>query len=129
MKKRTKIIILAVTAILCLVAAYAHLSGAGEIWLWMAKAKHAEIWPESAAVSACKNDVLDSANDPESIEWANESSWTIKKIADWNGGSQEWTVRMSVRGKNGFGAMVLNNSTCRVVLGPTGPFVMGRTSD
>ena len=129
MKKGIKVLIYVAATLSVLIAAYAHLSGAGEIWLWMAKAKHAEIWPESAAVSACKNDVLDNANDPESIEWANESSWTIKKIADWNGGSQEWTVSMSVRGKNGFGAMVLNNSTCRVVLGPTGPLVTGRTSD
>lgn len=63
------------------------------------------------AKTACKLSLKSVAHDPESIEWIDATDWPTS-----SDGAGRWRVVMSVRAKNGFGALRLSNKVCTVAL-------------
>lgn len=69
--------------------------------------------PEAAAVAGCKDDVVDGAHNPSSIEWVDERYWTVREAHRENSWPV-YEVRMKVRGTNAFGGIVTNDQQCTV---------------
>lgn len=111
-------------AVACLGAAAAWWLGAG-FWIeFKLQELNVRFRPEAVAVAVCKDEVLQTAHDPESIEWANRDNWSVEKFATTTDGDQEWRVRMDVRGRNAFGAKIINTRLCTARLHPLGSFVL-----
>ena len=68
--------------------------------------------PEVAAKKACKEDILDNANDPRSVEWVDEEFWRTRVKYTTTDGRQVYETRMELRAKNGFGALVKGVALC-----------------
>lgn len=67
------------------------------------------------ANSTCRQFIKRGANDPSSIDFVDYLSWPANRTE-----SGAWAVTATFRGKNGFGAVVLNRKVCEVkIVGDT----------
>lgn len=80
-------------------------------------------FPEYAAKSACKEHMLISANDPDSIEWIDSDSWPIQIQHHAGSESEFFVVQMRIRGKNAFGAKILRDVECQAEISTSHVFV------
>lgn len=73
--------------------------------------------PETLARHACREFIERALNDPSSAEWPYKDDWQITAA-----GENTWKVQVTMRAKNGFGALVLSTFICETkrVSGPDG---------
>lgn len=64
---------------------------------------------KSSARHMCSEFVKRSAHDPRSLDWDRRFEWPVRHLSE-----DTWEVDMKFRGKNGFGATVLNTKTCGI---------------
>lgn len=127
MKTSTKFSLAAI-AVVAAISIWLAMTPAGEMMEMRVKGWYAQAYPESSSVSACKAETLKTAYDPSSIEWANEADWLVKQTSTYTSGHTEWEVKMQVRGRNGFGALMLHSRTCKVMIGQIGALVLSMGS-
>lgn len=98
-------------ALLYLVASLTLIVAAGAVYLGARNAPPAlpepPPKPESSARAACREFITQSLNDPDSAEWPYSDEWKITASGD-----RTWRAEVTMRAKNGFGALTLTTFVC-----------------